>query len=253
MSLSTTTKLETSTNTILGGAVQLVQPLKGYRASIDPIFLAASIKAQRDETVLEMGTGAGTAMLALAHRVPGVKITGLEFQREMVRLTSHNIKLNSFQDRLEVIHGDLVTPPPRLAASSFSHVMANPPYFESHASIESANETKALSNHDSGVPLEKWVQFAYRMVKPKGYVSFVFTAERLDDLLAAMYGKFGEITLFPLWPKAGQKAKRLVVQGRKNIKSASKMLNGLTVHQDSGEYTLEAESILKKAHGLELS
>ncbi len=200
MSSSTATKLQTSVNTILGGNVQLVQPIEGYRASIDPLFLAASVQANSDETVLELGTGAGTALLALAHRVPDIKITGLEFQREMVRLTSHNIKLNGFQDRLEIIHGDLLTPPPRLAASSFSHVMANPPYFESHASLESPNTTKALSNHDSGVPLEKWVQFAYRMVKPKGYASFVFTTERLDDLLAAMYGKFGEITLFPLWP-----------------------------------------------------
>ena len=252
MMQSGATKFETSTNTILGGSVQLVQPVDGYRASIDPIFLAASIQAQNDETVLELGTGAGTAMLALAHRVPNLKITALEFQREMVRLASHNIKINGFQDRLEVLHGDLLTPPPRLAASSFSHVMANPPYFESNASIESANKTKSLSNHDNGVSLTKWVDFAYRMVKPKGYASFVFTTERLDDLLAAIYGKFGEITLFPLWPKTGQKAKRIIIQGRKNVKSPARMLNGLIVHQDNGDYTPEAEAILKGAQGLDL-
>lgn len=252
MGLSNQKKIQTSTNTILGGAVEMRQPLEGYRASIDPLFLAASVHTNSAETVLDMGTGVGTAMLALAHRVKGVRATGLEFQRDMVRLTSQNIKLNGFHDRLEVIHGDLMTPPPRLAASSFSQVIANPPYFESNASVASPREGKALSNHDQGVPLEKWVSFAHRMVKPKGFVTFIFTADRMDDLLAAFYGKFGEITLFPLWPKEGRQAKRLIVRGRKNVNSPSKILNGLIVHQEDGSYTQSAEDILKGRTGLTL-
>jgi len=252
MTPSNQKSMQTSTNTILGGNVEILQPTDGYRASIDPIFLAASVQTNSAETILDMGTGVGTAMLALAHRVAGVRVTGLEFQRDMVRLTSQNIKLNSFHDRLEVIHGDLLTPPPRLAASSFSQVIANPPYFESNASVASPQGNKALSNHDQGVPLEKWVNFAHRMVKPKGFVTFVFTADRLDDLLAAFYGRFGDITLFPLWPKDDRKAKRIIVRGRKNVKSPSKILNGLVVHQEDGSYTQKANDILNGIAGLNL-
>ncbi len=244
--------METTANTILGGKVEILQPTEGYRASIDPIFLAASVQTDSTETVLDMGTGVGTAMLALAHRVKDIRITGLEFQRELVRLTGQNIKLNGFHDRLEVIHGDLLTPPPRLAASSFSQVIANPPYFESNTSVPSPRDNKALSNHDQGISLEKWVSFAHRMVKPKGFVTFVFTADRLDDLLAAFYGRFGDITLFPLWPKDGRKAKRLIVRGRKNVKSPSKILNGLIVHQEDGSYTEKANRILNGITGLNL-
>ncbi len=252
MDLLNQKKMQTNTNTILGGAVEMLQPVEGYRASIDPIFLAASVQTNSAESILDMGTGVGTAMLALAHRVPGVKATGLEFQRDMVRLTSRNIKLNGFHDRLEVIHGDLLTPPPRLAASSFSQVIANPPYFESKASVASPRDVKALSNHDQGIPLEKWVNFAHRMVKPKGFVTFIFTADRLDDLLAAFYGRFGDITLFPFWPKEGRKAKRILVRGRKNVNSPSKILNGLVVHQEDGSYTQEAGAILTGLTGLSL-
>lgn len=244
---------QTSTDKILGGNVKILQPTEGYRASIDPIFLAASVQTNKTETVLDMGTGVGTAMLALAHRVKDIRITGLEFQREMVRLTSQNIKLNGFHDRLEVIHGDLLTPPPRLAASSFSQVIANPPYFESNTSMASPRDSKALSNHDQGVSLEKWVSFAHRMVKPKGFATFIFTADRLDDLLAAFYGRFGDITLLPLWPKEGRKAKRIIVRGRKNVKSPSKILNGLVVHGEDGSYTEQANHILKGLTGLNLN
>lgn len=253
MPLKDSPPLATRTNTILDGAVQMVQPARGYRSAIDPIFLAASLDVKGSESVLEMGAGAGTALLALAHRVLDIKIIGLEFQRDMVRLASHNIKLNGFHDRLEVIHGDLLTPPPRLAASSFSHVMANPPYFETHKSTPSTLTTKALSNHGESASLETWVTFAHRMVKPKGSVTFVFSADRLDDLIAAMYGKFGEITIFPLWPKAGQKAKRFIIRGRKNIKAPSQLLNGLVVHEANGEYTQRADNILRHAKALVLT
>ena len=253
---------DVSRNTILGGRVQLLQPKVGYRASIDALFLAASVTQSLHEdtktkpntscpySVLDIGTGAGTALLALASRLPHITGVGLEFQREMVRLANQNIANNHFQDRLDVMQGDLTTPPPRLAAGSFAHVMANPPYYESQSAIESPQITKAISNHDKGVTLEQWVDFACRMLKPKGYAYFVFTAARLDDLLDPLYGRFGGITIFPLWSKAGREAKRIIVRARKNVKSDSRVLPGMVVHDDNGDYTPAANDILVNAKGI---
>ncbi len=254
---------DVTSNTILGGRVELLQPKVGYRASIDALFLAASVSLSLQEdnktklntshpySVLDIGTGTGTALLALASRLPHIVGTGLEFQRDMVRLANQNIANNGFQDRLDVMQGDLTTPPPRLAAGSFAHVMANPPYYESQAAIESPKLSKAISNHDKGIALKQWVDFACRMLKPKGYAYFVFTAARLDDLLEPLYGRFGGITIFPLWPKAGREAKRVIVRARKNVKSDSRVLPGMIIHDVNGDYTSAAADILVNAQGID--
>lgn len=257
-----TSTLDVSENTILDGRISLLQPKTGYRASIDALFLAASVSINPEDepkskafsshphSVLDIGTGAGSALLACASRLPSISGVGLEFQRDMVRLANQNIVKNGFQDRLEVMQGDLLVPPPRLAAGSFSHVMANPPYYESQAAVESPRDTKALSNHDNGITLDKWVDFAFRMLKPKGYASFVFTAARFDDLMACLYGRFGEITFFPLWPKQGREAKRVIIRARKNVKCNARILPGMVVHDEAGEYTSEAKNILLNAGGI---
>lgn len=242
--------MQTKVNTILQGQIQVIQPEVGYRAAIDPIFLAASIMPTKDETVLEVGTGVGTAMLALAARIPQIRITGLELQRELVRLANQNIKINGFHDRCEVLNGDLKTPPPRLSASSFSHVMANPPYFEDRASIVSENKIKALANSSQALSLQAWVDFCCRMVRPKGTVSFIFTADRLTELTTLMQSKLGEIMIFPLWPKTGRSAKRVLVRGRKNSNAPSRLLSGLVLHNDDGSYTYEAAKILNDLNPL---
>ena len=47
----------------LGGRLQILQPRKGYRAGTDPVLLAAAVPAQAGQSVLELGCGAGVALL----------------------------------------------------------------------------------------------------------------------------------------------------------------------------------------------
>jgi len=51
---------------LLGGRIQLRQPVDGYRAAIDPVFLAASVPAEPHQLILDVGCGQGAAMFCLA-------------------------------------------------------------------------------------------------------------------------------------------------------------------------------------------
>jgi len=113
---------------LLGGRIRLKQPAAGYRVAIDPVFLAASVPAEPHQLVLDVGCGAGAAMLCLAARVPHSRLVGLEMQRDLVRLAGDNIILNGLEARASVMIGDLLHPPPRLSPGAFDHVMANPPF-----------------------------------------------------------------------------------------------------------------------------
>ena len=83
------------------------QPAAGYRVAIDPVFLAAAVPAEPHQLVLDVGCGAGAAMLCLAARVPHSRVVGLEMQRDLVRLAGDNVILNGLEARASVMIGDL--------------------------------------------------------------------------------------------------------------------------------------------------
>src|SRR5690554_4880198 len=101
-----------SADTLLGGNVRLLQPQTGYRAAIDPVFLAAAVPAGPGDMVLDVGAGVGAVSLCLAWRERGCQIRGIEPQRDLARLAARNVELNGFVGRIEIMIGDLLRPPP---------------------------------------------------------------------------------------------------------------------------------------------
>jgi hypothetical protein len=161
-------EISASEDSLLGGAIKLRQPRAGYRTAIDPVFLAAAVPAEAGETVLDAGCGVGAASLCLAKRVPDCRITGIEAQRDLVRLANENAALNGFADRIVIIAGDILRPPPRLDPGSFNHVMANPPYLAGEAATPPANAAKATATLEGEADLAAWLRFALAAVRPRG-------------------------------------------------------------------------------------
>jgi len=238
---------------LLGGRVRLRQPARGYRAAIDPVFLAASVAAEPQQTVLDVGCGAGAAMLCLAARVPQCRIVGLDLRRDMVRLAGDNAILNDMAPRVSVMVGDLLQPPPRLSPGAFDHVMANPPYLEPGSGPPSATADKtAATVEGAAAGLRRWVRFCLQMVRSKGTVTLVHRADRIDALLGEIAGRAGEVVVFPLWSGAGKPASRVLVRARKDVAAPARLAPGLVLHGPDGRFTAEAEAILREAQPLEL-
>jgi tRNA1(Val) A37 N6-methylase TrmN6 len=237
---------------LLGGRVRLRQSAEGARAAIDPVFLAAAVAAEPNQQILDAGCGAGAAMLCLAARVPQCRIIGLELQRDLVRLAGDNALLNGMGDRLSVMVGDLLQPPPRLSPGSFDHVMANPPFIERGRGTEAANPAKNAANMEGEAALGDWVRFALLMVRPRGTATFIHRADRIDALLGQLAGRAGEIVIFPLWPRAGQPASRVIVKARKQIAAPARLAPGLVLHEADGRFTAAAEAVLRGGEALTL-
>jgi tRNA1(Val) A37 N6-methylase TrmN6 len=237
---------------LLGGRVRLRQSADGARAAIDPVFLAAAVPAEPNQQILDAGCGAGAAMLCLAARVQQCRVVGLELQRDLVRIAGDNAVLNRMGDRLSVMVGDLLHPPPRLSPGSFDHVMANPPFIERGRGSEAPNPAKAAANIEGEAALGDWVRFALVMVRAKGTVTFIHRADRIDALLGQLAGRAGGIVIFPLWPRAGQPAGRVLVQARKQIAAPARLAAGLVLHEADGRFTAAAEAVLRGGDALVL-
>ena len=174
--------IPTTDDTLLDGAVIFRQPAEGYRAAIDPVFLAAAVPDSVRGRVLDLGCGAGAAMLCLARRRTDLTVVGLERDAELAALAAANSEANEFGTRVSVLAGDLLQPPPKLTVASFDAVIANPPYLEAENVTASPDPGKAAANVEGEADLGDWVRAASRFVKPQGMVIFIHRADRLAAL-----------------------------------------------------------------------
>lgn len=233
-----------SLDALLGGRVRLRQPENGYRAAIDPVLLAAAVEPAQNAAVLEVGCGTGAALLCLAVRRPDLRLTGLEKLPRAAALALENVALNGASGRVEVLDGCLLAPPPELAGRDFDHVMMNPPYLAADRATPPPDPWKAAANVEGDARLADWVGFARGRLRPKGGVTLIHRADRLDEIMTALAGGFGGVTVFPLWPRAGQDAKRVIVQATKGVKTPARLAAGLTLHNEAGDYTAAAAAVL---------
>jgi tRNA1(Val) A37 N6-methylase TrmN6 len=239
---------------LLDGRVRLAQPSQGFRAGIDAVFLAASVRAKTGEKVLDVGCGSGAAALCLAARVDGALVTGLDRDRALVRLASTNAEANGCAGRVQFFLGDLLSPPIRLAAASFDHVMANPPYRPPGYGRPPQQAARAEAMIEDRAALEDWLRFCLMMVRHNGSVTLIYSADRLDALLVALAGRLGDISIYPLWPGGGSEvkpAKRVIVSGRRASQAPLSLLPGLVLHRTDGHFTDAAEAVLR--HGQPIS
>ena len=190
-------------------------------------------------------------MLCLAARVPHSRVVGLEMHRELVRLAGDNAILNAMEARVSVMIGDLLHAPPRLSPGAFDHVMANPPYHERGRSAPAESTAKAGATVEGAADLAAWVRFALAMVRPKGSVTFVHRADRIDALIGEIAGRAGEVVVFPLWPGGDRPASRILVRARKQVTAPARLMPGLVLHRPDGRPTDAAEAVLREGRGLE--
>ncbi|MEG3618857.1 methyltransferase [Magnetovibrio sp. PR-2] len=236
---------EITQDSILKGHVLISQYKAGYRMAVDTVLLAASVRGDRGARALDLGCGVGGAMLCLAQRCPDLQIDGLELQPHLAQLAQTNITDNGYEGRMRVFEGDILNPPVEIRPDTYDHVFANPPFLQDDRGHHPPDGSKRLAHVESHTSLADWVKVALKVVKTKGSITFVQRADRLADLLLAMDGKAGEMTVFPIWPKVGQDANRVIVRARKGIKTPLVMAPGLVLHTDEDRYTDLAQAVME--------
>lgn len=238
------TDIEISEDAWLGGRLRLRQPKRGYRVAIDAALLAAATPLQPGQQALELGTGVGAAALALAARVDGSEIDGVELQAQFVALGLENIRLNSLENRVRCLEGDVLALP--TDAGAYDQVMMNPPYLAVGGNDAGMDPAKRIATIEGPARLQDWMRAAASALKTGGGLTVIHRADRLGDILAATDAHgIGGLNVFPLWPKSGEAARRVIVYGRKAKGGRLTLAPGLILHQADGSYTPETDAALR--------
>ena len=250
-----TPDVDTSDDAFLDGRLRIRQPVQGYRASTDPVFLASATPARPGETVLDLGGGTGVASLCLGWRVPDLSLTAIERQPQLAELARENAALNGIE--LEVVTGDVGRMPPVLTRRSFDHVITNPPYFEAGSGTAPQDPGRKAATGES-MALTTWLDAGFRRLRHGGYLTLIHRAERLGAVVSALADRAGDMRVLPICSRVGKPAGRILVRCRKGARTPDRLLPPLIVHEgkehveDRDSHTVAASRILRDGDAIEI-
>lgn len=236
---------EVTTDRFLGGKVVVRQFLGGLRSGLDAVLLAAAVPAREGESVLELGSGPGTASLCLAWRQPGVRVTGAEIHTELVTLSNNSATDNNMGDRVMFVTVDALDLPADMKRD-YDHVFCNPPFHDASGE-RSPDAMRARATQDGG-ELAEWLEVGVKRTVSGGTFTTILRADRLGEALAALPST--GVTIYPFWPKNGEDAKRIILQVEKGSRAPLVLLPGLVLHNPDGSYTPAADAVLRGEAGL---
>jgi len=211
----------------LGGRMRLLQPARGYRAGMDALLLAAAVEAAPGAELLEAGCGAGAALIAAALRLQEARFVGLEREATMASLARENLARNGLEGRVTVIEADLFA-----EQGAFDGVFCNPPFSEHGQGRPPAPARRHAYLTEASI--DSWVRALADRLRGGAALTLIHRAERLPEILAALEGRLGGVEALPVFPRAGEAAKRVLVRARKGSRAPFRLHAGFALHEGEG-------------------
>lgn len=239
----------------LGGQLRLKQKRSGHRAGHDAILLAAATDARAGDRVVDFGAGVGTAGLALARRVEGIRLSLVEIDPELAELARGNAALNAITAESIVL--DVAADAQAFAAcgllpDSVDAVLMNPPFNDPARHRGSPDQARHTAHVAREETLHAWVHAARRLLRSNGVLTLVWRADGIADVMAALSRGFGSIAILPVHGEAGKPAIRVLVRAVKGGRAPTRLLPGLMLNDESDVPAKEVRAILEGRAALPL-
>lgn len=235
-------------DSLLDARLILLQPKQGFRASIDPIILAATVPVKAGDRVLDVGTGSGAAALAILVREPWAWVTGLDIQENLIALATRSAARNQMTEHATFQAGDLMSDYAVANLGQFDHVMSNPPFFERGSGQLPKNKARALATVESTADLRKWIEFMVGAARDGGTITLIHRAEREYEVIDLLRHWCGDIAVMDLTSKQKEGTQKLfVIQAIKNAQAGEISRTELILHKADDDFTDQALAVLRDA------
>ncbi len=164
----------------------IIQKKDGFRFGMDAVLLSGFARAERGETVLDLGTGTGIIPILLAAKTEGRHFIGLEIQEEFAGMAGRSVRLNGLEEKIDILTGDIREASRLFGRASFDVVTSNPPYMIGGHGISSPDRRRAVAREEVLCTLEELVRETAAVLKPGGRFYLVHRPFRLAEILTVL-------------------------------------------------------------------
>lgn len=232
------------------GGIKVIQE-EGFGYGIDSVLLAAFAAGETGAKgltqgfrIADLGTDCGIVAFIVAHKIPGVLITGIEFREDAVRRAERACKMNGFEDNFTFIVSDVLDIQGR---HDYDAVITNPPYFKRSVDISprtgggiSRTDARYIARHETTADIFDFTAAAASMLRKGGSLYMVHRPDRLPDIFEAMRKSGIEPKEMQLVaPSEGRASNIVLIHGIRGAGCELRMLPELTVYDGNREYTEE--------------
>lgn len=231
-------------DSFLRGRLKLYQPKEGPRFGLEALLLVDFLTLRPKDRVIELGTGTGIALLLLALKIPGIRFTGLELQKELVEMARRNAEINGFSDRIDIIEGDLRRIEEYFPSGSFTVVLGNPPYIPLEGGRVPSDRMRAMAYTEEGCTLEEFIKASRYLLSTGGRLYLIYRPFRLTDLIFHMRRlKIEPKEIRFVHSKLKEDAEFVLVKGVRDGSPSLRVCPPLVLYDDHGNYTEELKGI----------
>jgi len=240
-------KAQETLDPILGGALRLYQPARGYRFSLEAILLARFAAARGAARVLELGAGCGVVALIYSLLARPREVVAVEIQPALAALIERNAALNGMAN-VRAVCADLRSRRALTAApGGFDLVLANPPFRARDSGRESPQAGRRLARGETAARLADFVAAAARHARHGGRAAFIFGAARAAELVSAMRAaRLEPKRIRFVHPYPAARASTVMVEARKGGGVEVAIEPPLVIYDAPGVYSEAARLLLER-------
>ncbi|HSL94029.1 MAG TPA: tRNA1(Val) (adenine(37)-N6)-methyltransferase [Bacillota bacterium] len=222
------------------GGLSVIQDDDHFPFSIDAVLLAHFASLKPRDKVVDLGTGCAVIPLLLTTRFSQVTVTGLELRPEAVDMATRSVLLNSLQDRISVLPGDIREVRNTLPAGSIDLVTSNPPYLTVGSGDISPSDGRSMARHELYCTLRDVFEAASWLLRTGGKFALVHRPERLTEIISLSRALRLEPKRMRLvHPMRGREANIVLMEAVRNGKPGMRVEPAIYVHHSDGTYTEE--------------
>jgi len=157
-------------------------------------------------------------------------IYAVEIQEKLANIAKKSVILNNLEGKIIVLHDDI-----RNLMNNFSHeyfdvVTVNPPYIPAGKGKVSAKEEQLLARHEININIENMFAICGQLLKKRGRIYLIHRADSLVQVIMVLKKYLLEPKILKfIYTSKNQKAKRVLIEARKEGGSELKVLPPLVI------------------------
>lgn len=231
---------------VIGGALYVIQSVKGYRFSIDSYLLSYFVNSRTADHILDIGAGSGVISILIAYRYPLASVVGVEIQEEMVDMAKRSITLNNLNERVKIICEDIKNIEKIIEKQIFDIVVFNPPYRKLMSGRINIDRQKSVARHEIKGSLGDFLLGAAYALKKAGRMYLIYPASRLVELFHYMRSvKIEPKKIQVVHSYTTDKGVLVLVEGVKNGREEIEILPPFIIYDKNGNYTEDTINMFK--------